>query len=766
MIPKWSRAARSIAGLRSVLRARPSTVRIWLQNARAIEQALGRDESSAYTRLLLAAPSAEVLEAMAAVLPDVLAAVPPAERQRFYRMMRAVLEDNPVAAIAVARTLPRLLVEMDDVGLSGFIATALQMHESDRARAEGFLRMESQSGRQAVEVALGGTTLRSLHRSLTMYARAHCGEAVQVRPGGNRSFTDGRHLYLPDRINRFGDERDQDVYWVETARAAGYIEFGSLDIDLDSVEGPWAHPADDEMPYDRMTRSFQNPVIAATLFLMFERIRVERRVASAYPGVARRIRALKLGLPVPELRSEAPADRALHWIARGLNGEAVEGTDPAFVSARAVLQHAEASEWNTVNDVVHSVVLTVPMVQDLLQASDVTGTAAKGLGFSPESMSEEDKAVEAKAATLLRSMETKSDFESARESVQSTDNEGLSFAEMSEFLDRMEAPGGPLQGGPDEDAEIGVLHRDVDRDIPTSAYRYPEWDHELGEYKTGWVALTEYRLGDGNPEFVDTVLAEHGGMIGTIRRAFEGMRPEASRPKRGLSDGDELDFDAVIAARIASRAGRAADEGLYRARHRSDRDVSVAFLVDMSSSTNEHINTANKRIIDVEREALVVASEAIAALGDPMAIYGFSGFGRDQVAFYVAKEFDEPYGPAIRQRIGAIGWKMENRDGAAIRHATEKLKKAPGAVKLLMLLSDGKPLDCGCTQYSDAYAHEDTRAALTEARAAGVHPFCITVDPHARGYLRRIYGDGGYTIIDSVESLPARLPAIYRRLTR
>ena len=119
---------------------------------------------------------------------------------------------------------------------------------------------------------------------------------------------------------------------------------------------------------------------------------------------------------------------------------------------------------------------------------------------------------------------------------------------------------------------------------------------------------------------MDTVLAEHGGMIGTIRRAFEGMRPEASRPKRGLSDGDELDFDAVIAARIASRAGRAADEGLYRARHRSDRDVSVAFLVDMSSSTNEHINTANKRIIDVEREALVVASEAIAALGDPMAI--------------------------------------------------------------------------------------------------------------------------------------------------
>ena len=753
-------------GLRAMLRARPATIRAWVQNVRAIEQALGRTEAAAYTRLLIAVPSAELLDALVPVLPDVVAAVPPADRARFHRMMAAVLKDNPAAALAVARTLPPLLAEMDDAGLASFIATALQMHDQDRARAEGFLRMESRSGREAADAAQGGTTLRSMHRSLTMYARAHCGEAVQVRPGGERSFTDGRHLYLPDRINRFDDARDRDVFWVETARAAGYIEFGSLDIDLDAVAGPWSHPRDDEMPYDRMVRSFQNPVVASTLFLMFERVRVDRCVVAAYPGVGRRMRALDLRPEVPPLRSEAPADRALHLMARGLRGDPIEGADPAAVTARAVVTHVERATWSSVNDVVASVVHAVPLVQDLLQAADVSGELAKGMGFSPESMSDDDKAVEAKAASLLRSMEAPGAFDAARDAARPTDEDGLSFAEMSAFLDRMEAPGGPLQGGGDADAEAGVLHRDVDRTASATAHRYPEWDHELGEYKTGWVALTEYRLDDGNPDFVDTVLAEHGAMIGAVRRAFEGLRPEASRPKRGLSDGDELDFDAVIAARIASRAGVSPVEGLYRARHRSDRDVAVAFLVDMSSSTNEHINTANKRIIDVEREALVVAAEAIAALGDPMAIYGFSGFGRDQVAFYVAKEFDEPYGPKVRHRIGSIGWKMENRDGAAIRHATTKLKRAPAAVKLLLLLSDGKPLDCGCTQYSDAYAHEDTRAALMEARTAGVHPFCITVDPHARTYLRRMYGDGGYTIIDSVESLPARLPAIYRRLTR
>ena len=162
----------------------------------------------------------------------------------------------------------------------------------------------------------------------------------------------------------------------------------------------------------------------------------------------------------------------------------------------------------------------------------------------------------------------------------------------------------------------------------------------------------------------------------------------------------------------------------------------------------------------------MLIAEAVQAIGDAFAIYGFSGYGRDQVAFYVAKDFAEPWNDEARARVGRIAWKMENRDGTAIRHATRKLLDWPARVRLLLLLSDGKPLDCGCDLYADAYAQEDTRAALVEARAAGVHPFCITVDPRGQEYLARMYGEVGYTIIDRVEALPERLPQIYRRLTR
>ena len=48
---------------------------------------------------------------------------------------------------------------------------------------------------------------------------------------------------------------------------------------------------------------------------------------------------------------------------------------------------------------------------------------------------------------------------------------------------------------------------------------------------------------------------------------------------------------------------------------------------------------------------------------------------------------------------------------------------------------------------------------------AGVDPFCITVDQGADDYLKRMYGDVNFLIIDQAASLPERLPRVYQRLT-
>jgi nitric oxide reductase activation protein len=162
---------------------------------------------------------------------------------------------------------------------------------------------------------------------------------------------------------------------------------------------------------------------------------------------------------------------------------------------------------------------------------------------------------------------------------------------------------------------------------------------------------------------------------------------------------------------------------------------------------------------------LVVIAESLEKLGDRYAIFGFSGRGRQLVAFDVYKDFSDRWDEAARGRVGAMTFRMENRDGAAIRHATRRLLDVDARTRLLVLLSDGRPLDCGCDLYQGPYAHADTRVALREALDARVHPFCITVDPAGADYLSELYGPVRYTVIDSVLALPERLPAIYRRLT-
>src|ERR1051325_2316426 len=168
-------------------------------------------------------------------------------------------------------------------------------------------------------------------------------------------------------------------------------------------------------------------------------------------------------------------------------------------------------------------------------------------------------------------------------------------------------------------------------------------------------------------------------------------------------------------------------------------------------------------VFEIEKEGLVLMSEALGAGGDPYSINGFTSEGRRNVKFYVVKDFNEAYSEEIERRIGGISYQNNTRLGAAIRHASARLSRQEARTRLLIALSDGRPYD---HDYGDArYAREDTREALRQAKTQGITPFCITIDRESESELRDLYGDIGYTIIDDVLSLPERMPGIYRRLT-
>jgi nitric oxide reductase NorD protein len=319
-------------------------------------------------------------------------------------------------------------------------------------------------------------------------------------------------------------------------------------------------------------------------------------------------------------------------------------------------------------------------------------------------------------------------------------------------------------------------------------FRYDEWDFRADDYRPSWCRVGERIAAEGELVFYDETLRRHHGLVVEIRRQFEQLRPEWFRRLKRLEDGHEIDLDQAIEFRADKRAGAGPLARFYTRRNKTDRDVAVALLLDMSGSTSEAILLSpgsllepdrssfgrpsrrsakgEKRIIDVERESTVLMVEALEAIGDTYGIYGFSGHGRENVEFYVIKDLDELLDDSVRRRVDKIEPIRSTRMGPAIRHAVAKLNDHEAKVKILILVSDGRPEDeeYGCDRSEKEYAVHDTKRALLEAKRQRIAPFLITVDAAGHDYLRHMCDDMGYEIVADIESLPQRLPNLYRHL--
>ncbi len=285
---------------------------------------------------------------------------------------------------------------------------------------------------------------------------------------------------------------------------------------------------------------------------------------------------------------------------------------------------------------------------------------------------------------------------------------------------------------------------------------YPEWDHGRQHYRKNWCVMREKAVPPIYDDFVRDTLARHAGVVRHLRRKFEALRDENRFEKR-QPQGDEIDLDALVEALADAKDGREMSDRLFVRLHRAERNIAVAFLVDMSGSTKGWINEA-------EREALILLCEALELLGDRYAIYGFSGTTRKRCELFRIKTFDDAYDDEVRARIAGIRPQEYTRMGFALRHMTKLLNRVDARTRVLVTLSDGRPDDY-FDVYRGQYGFEDTRMALLEASRTGIHPFCITLDRDARDYLPHMYGAARYIILDDVRQLPVKVTDIYRRIT-
>ena len=297
---------------------------------------------------------------------------------------------------------------------------------------------------------------------------------------------------------------------------------------------------------------------------------------------------------------------------------------------------------------------------------------------------------------------------------------------------------------------------DADHEALSGVHTYAEWNHRSRSYMAD-----HCRVLDAPAQPDGEVFVPDERRVREVRRQFEALRPRRILQPRQV-DGSELDLDAVLTAQADLKATGRGSDRIWQAARQIERDVSVAFLIDNSRSTEAAIGDTS--VIEVARHTMAALAGGIDAAGDRLGIWGFSSLRRDRVFLTRCKGFDDPMSAQITSNIGALKPGHYTRLGAAIRHVSAQLSKEPSARKLLIVLTDGKPNDLD--HYEGQHGIEDSHMAVRETRNAGLSLHGIIIDEDGQDWFARIFGRGGFTLLPNADRLTRALPDIYRTLTQ
>ncbi|MEZ5596094.1 MAG: hypothetical protein R3E84_06825 [Pseudomonadales bacterium] len=595
-------------------------------------------------------------------------------------------------------------------------------------------------------------------------------------------------IYLPDSLPGM----DRSAYLALALRQLGYREAGTFEFRIGEYCRRFDKPPPEVRPYGMPDRDsdftqlferYPNPAVARRLFLLLEDLRVDACVRRHYPGGARYLARVYRTRLATAAHSELRFDQLQRR---------VWGAD-------------------TLTDLEHHF---APLLQS---GNDVYTTAAALDVLYPRFHHDRDLLLDELNAEVSGAewMQREARLEDWKQELDDLARQLLNI-EMLDAEDALLEDSEGL-GGTTRDTDQTLYSAKSERDSlarrvemekaalrhavgqargRARSFRYDEWNYLERRYLKRWCRLYEERIEPETGANVDELRAVIRTWRPQVKARLAQLKPLGLQRIYRVIDGDELDMNAVLSARQDIRAGMSPDERTYSRRDRVQRDVCAAFLVDLSASTDDPIDPPPpaaqeeddeipnlrdpffeppqsepvpepRKIIDIQREAMLVMASALDVLGDSFGIYGFSGYGRDCVEFFVAKEPDEALNARTLTAIASMAPKRSTRMGPAIRHASAKLAAAGQSMKLLIVISDGFPQDCdyGPARGEHEYGVQDTAKALLEAAAKGIETFCITVDRSGHDYLKRMCPDARYLVIDEIEALPDALTKVYATLT-
>ncbi len=718
-------------------------VKTYLEEAPAVALEIGEDAVGE----LVSATMAMASRTSGAVLLQVIAAAPRAAQRLgdaelfhgFLQLIAHLLAHAPRGVRPMLEKLEVLLAQLTLGGLKRWAQRGVHMTRSDPAAQAHYFGLQSRDAQAVLQAERRGVLFVDVQRRIRLYLRALWGHDFPMRPtsgeletpGGCRPFVAEHFIHLPDAYDALGEATGLDLYRAAAAHCAAHVMYTRAPIDATGL-GP----------------------LERTSAALIEDARIEALAIDAFPGLA----LLWSRLHACDRPGASVIGARLDRVARALIDDAFADPAPFVAGARARFHAARAA--GRLRDPMLARELGIPLARDLAQAGDEVFSARADLPSAPY---RDDNRI----AWEIEPM----DLAAAQAASLASSKQSRRHVSLMQLVNAVD-----VEGAGDDAQEIWVLGSELYDDDGRSynaregkppvaePVHYPEWDYQIQLERPLWTTVVERRPAIGSLELIARIAHEHRQVTARLRHLLDALQPQGVQRIRRLEDGDEIDLNAAIDALTDLHLGNAPDPRVMMRSVLRRRDIAVLVLLDLSQSANDRVAGREYSVLDLTRAATVLLGEAIHRVGDAFALHGFCSNGRHDVSYLRYKDFAQGYDDLVKARLAAMSAQGSTRMGAAIRHAAAQLKRTTAAKKLLLVLTDGEPADVDVRD--PQYLRFDSKKAVEDAARAGIHSFCISLDPRADPYVSRIFSARGYTIIDHVERLPEKLPMLYAGLTR
>lgn len=713
----------------------------YLEQMPAVAKEVGEDviqDCVAAAMKLSSMTSGEVIALLFGSLPTAARRLGDAELLRQYlQLIHQISAKAPRGLRPMLQHIDELLHKLTLGGLRRWATFGAEAYRRDHNNLVKYFNLQTQDSIKVLQKERRGTLFVDVQRKLKFYLRAFWARDFFLRPAaadvaGFRPFIEAHIVHLPDAVDPLAGLSGLELYRAIAAHAAAHLCYSTSAIDAQELSP------------------------AQMYFIgLIEDARVEYCAAQEFPGLRRLWQTLLDH--EHEGRLEHGTAEELELFARMLSNPELRSGDPAL-TALAERFHAniEANKadnrfsWHLGLELFNHYASRrdVPSLR-ILESMRIPYRDDNRIVWNFEELS-----WEAGAEYVPASQRQVRKTVSVMEMVNELDCE-LAGDDAQEVW-RLETPFWLDQEG-------RTINELEGKEPVSDPHHYHEWDYQVQLHRPDWATVYERRQSKGDPEDIDRVLVEHRPISHRIRQIIDMLQPEGVVRERKMEDGDEIDLNAAIDAMVAIRMGHQPDPRITMRNVIKSRDLAVLILLDLSESTNETVEDSEKTVLELTREACALVATAIDGIGDPFAIHGFASDGRHDVQYYRFKDFNQKFDGEAKSRLAGMRGGLSTRMGAAMRHAAEHLLRQPERRKLLLLVSDGEPADID--ERDPQHLRHDTRKAVEELYSRGVLSYCLTLDPQADSYVKRIFGANNYTIVDHVERLPEKLPVLFATLT-